>query len=136
MPRVHLKQNQKKKKTYSLVTHTNFSSSLQRYTDSERETERELKMDKKLIVRSLYRSLCSRSYHVAAVSHTLLRHHHHHLASPSRSLFSLSSPSPNRLLSGTILFPIPNLLPINPKTHFSLFINFYIFFAEIANFKN
>ncbi|KAF3957645.1 hypothetical protein CMV_017371 [Castanea mollissima] len=57
-------------------------------------------MDKKLIVRSLYRSLCSRSYHVAAVSHTLLRHHHqHHLASPSRSLFNLSSPSPNRLLS-------------------------------------
>ena len=134
MPRVHLKQNQKKKKTSSLVTHSNFSSSLQRYRDSERE--RELKMDKKLIVRSLYRSLCSRSYHVAAVSHTLLRHHHHHLASPSRSLFSLSSPSPNRLLSGTILFPIPNLLPINPKTHFSLFINFYIFFAEIANFKN
>ncbi|XP_030950308.1 succinate dehydrogenase subunit 5, mitochondrial [Quercus lobata] len=56
-------------------------------------------MDKKLIVRSLYRSLCSRSYHVAAVSHTLLRHHQHHLASPSRSLFNLSSPSPNRILS-------------------------------------
>ena len=106
------------------------------FTEIHRLRERELKMDKKLIVRSLYRSLCSRSYHVAAVSHTLLRHHHHHLASPSRSLFSLSSPSPNRLLSGTILFPIPNLLPINPKTHFSLFINFYIFFAEIANFKN
>ena len=40
MPRVHLKQNQKKKKkkTSSLVTHSNFSSSLQRYTDSERES--------------------------------------------------------------------------------------------------
>ena len=134
MPRVHLKQNQKKKKKplRSSLTQT----FLLLYRDTETQRERELKMDKKLIVRSLYRSLCSRSYHVAAVSHTLLRHHHHHLASPSRSLFSLSSPSPNRLLSGTILFPIPNLLPINPKTHFSLFINFYIFFSEIANFKN
>ena len=134
MPRVHLKQNQKKKKPLR-SSHT--QTFLLLYRDTETQRERELKMDKKLIVRSLYRSLCSRSYHVAAVSHTLLRHHHHHhLASPSRSLFSLSSPSPNRLLSGTILFPIPNLLPINPKTHFSLFINFYIFFAEIANFKN
>ena len=135
MPRVHLKQNQKKKKKKPLRSSLT-QTFLLLYRDTETQRERELKMDKKLIVRSLYRSLCSRSYHVAAVSHTLLRHHHHHLASPSRSLFSLSSPSPNRLLSGTILFPIPNLLPINPKTHFSLFINFYIFFAEIANFKN
>uniref|UniRef100_A0A2N9I4V7 Succinate dehydrogenase subunit 5, mitochondrial n=1 Tax=Fagus sylvatica TaxID=28930 RepID=A0A2N9I4V7_FAGSY len=58
-------------------------------------------MDKKLIMRSLYRSLCSRSYQAAAVSHSLLLQHHHHLA--SRTLFNLSSPSPssfpNRLLS-------------------------------------
>ena len=126
------KTKKKKKPLRSSLTQT----FLLLYRDTETQRERELKMDKKLIVRSLYRSLCSRSYHVAAVSHTLLRHHHHHLASPSRSLFSLSSPSPNRLLSGTSLFPIPNLLPINPKTHFSLFINFYIFFSEIANFKN
>jgi len=56
-------------------------------------------MEKMLVVRSLYRSLCSRSYNVAAVSHSLLRHHH----CASRSLFNLSSPSlsasPNRLLS-------------------------------------
>lgn len=127
MPRAHLKQDQKKK-TSALITLSHFSSSLQRYADRERE--RELKMDKKLIVRSLYRSLCSRSYHVAAVSHTLLRHHHHHLASPSRSLFNLSSPSPNRLLSGaTLLFfysPSTSDQSQNPFLTFDQFL-FYFF---------
>ncbi|XP_040997233.1 succinate dehydrogenase subunit 5, mitochondrial [Juglans microcarpa x Juglans regia] len=59
-------------------------------------------MDKTLVLRSLYRSLCSRSYHVAAVSHSFLRHQHQ----TSRSLFNLSSPSlsgsPNRPLSGCL----------------------------------
>lgn len=127
MPRAHLKQDQKKNIcAHHSLTLFFFFTEIRR----QRERERELKMDKKLIVRSLYRSLCSRSYHVAAVSHTLLRHHHHHLASPSRSLFNLSSPSANRLLSGaTLLFfysPSPSDQSQNPFLTFDQFL-FYFF---------
>lgn len=120
----------KKKKKKNICAHHSLTLFFF-FTEIRRQRERELKMDKKLIVRSLYRSLCSRSYHVAAVSHTLLRHHHHHhLASPSRSLFNLSSPSPNRLLSGaTLLFfysPSTSDQSQNPFLTFDQFL-FYFF---------
>lgn len=128
------KTQKKKKHLRSSLSYT----FLLLYRDTQTERERELKMDKKLIVRSLYRSLCSRSYHVAAVSHTLLRHHHHHLASPSRSLFNLSSPSANRLLSGaTLLFFYSQSTSDQSQNPFLTFHqNFFFFSDEIANFIN
>ncbi|KAG6624693.1 succinate dehydrogenase subunit 5, mitochondrial-like isoform X1 [Carya illinoinensis] len=61
-------------------------------------------MDKTLALRSLYRSLCSRSYRV---THTfLLRRSHLHTHDATRSLFSLTSPSP----SGSHNFPLSGCL--------------------------
>ncbi|KAH7523603.1 hypothetical protein FEM48_Zijuj06G0029400 [Ziziphus jujuba var. spinosa] len=58
-------------------------------------------MEKMMAVRSLYRSLSSRSYAMAAVNHQLLRHY-----CGGRSLFNLSSPpasstSPNHTLASS-----------------------------------
>ncbi|KAF5444968.1 hypothetical protein F2P56_034059 [Juglans regia] len=64
-------------------------------------------MDKALALRSLYRSLCSRSYRLTSVTHTLLLRRHHlntHVA--TRSLFSLASPSP----SGSLNLPLSGCL--------------------------
>ncbi|KAG7941514.1 hypothetical protein I3843_16G048400 [Carya illinoinensis] len=48
-------------------------------------------MDKTLALRSLYQSLCSRSYRVIAVTHTLLlRHSHLHTHDATRCLSSVS----------------------------------------------
>jgi len=74
-------------------------------------------MEKMLVVRSLYRSLCSRSYHVAAVSQSLLRHHH----CASRSLFNLSSPSPS---------VSPNRLPSDCLSPFSMGMGSKRFYSE------
>lgn len=67
----------------------------------KRVAEREKGMEKMLALRSLCRSVCSRSYRMAAVNHQLLRHYY---AARSLSSPPSSTTSPNVASSGTLFF--------------------------------